>query len=58
MSQTLDLIAALALVALAVAFLLRRQWRRRQASAAGESCSGCGRCGSAPSCGSRQDRVG
>lgn len=58
MNQTLDLIAVLALVALAVAFLLRRQWRRRLAAAAGASCSGCGRCGAAPSCSNRQDRVG
>ncbi|MDD2730409.1 FeoB-associated Cys-rich membrane protein [Malikia sp.] len=58
MNETLDLIVVLALVALAFGFLLRRQLRRRQAATAGESCSGCARCGSAPACGSRQDRVG
>lgn len=58
MNETLDLIAVLALVALAVGFLLRRQLHRKQAAANGESCSGCGRCGSEPVCGSRQDRVG
>ena len=55
MNETLDLIAALALVTLAVAFLLRRQWRRRQAPAG--ACSGCARCGSEPVCGSRQSRA-
>lgn len=55
MNETLDLIAALALVVLAVGFLLRRQWRRRRA--AGGSCSGCSRCGSEPVCGSRQSRA-
>lgn len=53
--KILDLIA-LVLVALAVAFLLRRQWRSRKA--AGGSCSGCGRCGPDPVCDSRQHRVG
>ncbi len=58
MNETLDLISVLVLVALAAGFLLRRQLIRRKAAAAGESCPGCGRCGSSPDCASRQDSVG
>jgi flagellar biogenesis protein FliO len=45
MNQTLDLIAVLALVAVAIAYLVRRHWRSRRRSARGVSCSACGRCG-------------
>lgn len=42
MNQTLDLIAALALVGLAVGFLWRRYARSRRAS--GGTCGHCERC--------------
>ncbi len=45
MNQTLDLIAVLALVAVAIAYLWRRRGRSHRQSVTGESCSGCGRCG-------------
>ncbi len=60
MNETIDLIAALTVVALALGFLLRRRLRRRRSGAESEAsaCGSCGRCGSAPRCSDRQGRVG
>jgi hypothetical protein len=60
MNETIDLIAALAVVALALGFLLWRRLRRRGTGpdSGASACGSCGRCGVAPRCSQRQGRVG